>query len=237
MYLTDISIKRPIMMSMFLVVFVLFGALMYNKMSLEFTPEIAPPIITVQTVYPGAGPQEVETQVTKKIEDAISSVSKIDYTQSFSMENVSFVQIVFIIDKDVNLARQEIKDKIDGILNDLPEDAKIPLVQRYDPTVMPIVDLVLSGPLSATELYDLADRKLKNRFSQIDGVATVDLTGGQEREINVRMDSKTLLQHSVSLQQIAGILAAQNREMPAGNFQRRSQEYSVRMNGEFKDVE
>ena len=237
MFLSDISIKRPIMMSMFLIVFVLFGGLMYTKMNLEFTPEVSFPVITVQTVYPGAGPREIETQVTKKIEDAVSSVSQIDYIQSYSMENVSYVMIAFQMNKDVNLARQEVKDKVDGILNDLPNDAKLPLVQRYDPTVMPIVDLVFSGPLSPTQLYDLADKQLKNRFSQIDGVATVDLTGGQEREINVSMDSKTVMQRSVPLQQIAGILAAQNREMPAGNFKRGSQEYSVRLSGEFKDVE
>ncbi len=236
MFLSDISIKRPIMMSMFLIVFVLFGALMYKKMNLELTPEISLPIITIQTVYPGAGPKEIETQVTKKVEDAIASVSQIDYIQSFSMENVSFVQIVFDMNKDVYLARQEVKDKVDGILNDLPEDADLPLVQRYDPTVMPIVDIILSGPLSSTELYELADKQLKNRFSQIDGVATVDLTGGQEREILVNLDGKTVLQRSVPLQQVAGMIAAQNREMPAGNFQRRSQEYAVRMKGEFEDI-
>jgi hydrophobic/amphiphilic exporter-1 (mainly G- bacteria), HAE1 family len=237
MFLSDISIKRPIMISMFLIVFVLFGGLMYTKMNLEFTPEISFPIITVQTVYPGAGPKEIETQVTKKIEDAVSSVSQIDYIQSYSMENVSYVLVAFQMNKDVNLARQEVKDKVDGILNDIPDDAQLPLVQRYDPTVMPIVDLVLYGSLSPTQLYDLADKQLKNRFSQIDGVATVDLTGGQKREINVSIESKTLFQRSVSLQQIAGVLAAQNLEMPAGQFQRNSQEFSVRMNGEFKDIE
>ena len=237
MFLSDISIKRPIMMSMFLIVFVLFGGLMYTKMNLELTPEITLPIITVQTVYPGASPREIETQVTKKIEDEVSSVSEIDYIQSYSMENVSFVQVVFKMGKDVQLARQEVKDKVDGILNDLPDDAELPLVQRYDPTVMPIVDIILSGPLSPTEIYDLADKQLKNNIAQINGVATVNIIGGQEREINVTMDSKTVLQRSVPLQQVAGILAAQNMDMPAGQFQRKSQEYSVRMKGEFADVQ
>ncbi len=237
MFLSDISIKRPIMMSMFLLVFVLFGALMYTRMNLELTPEISLPVITIQTVYPGAGPREIETQVTKKIEDAVSSVSQIDYIQSFSMENISFVQIMFDLDKDVYLARQEVKDKVDGVLNDLPEDIELPLVQRYDPTVMPIVDLVLSGPLSPTGLYDLADKDLKNRLSQIDGVATIDITGGQEREIRVDLDGKTVLQRSIPLQQVAGMLAAQNRDMPSGEFQRRSREFAVRMDGEFPDVD
>lgn len=225
------------MMSMFLIVFVLFGGLMYTRMNLELTPDLSFPIITVQTVYPGATPREIETQVTKKIEDEVSSVAQIDYIQSYSMENVSFVMIVFEMNKDVHLARQEVKDKVDAILNNLPDDAEIPLVQRYDPTVMPIVDIVVSGPLSPTALYEFADKQLKNRFSQIDGVATISLTGGQEREINVSMDTKTVLQHSVPLQKVAGILAAQNMDMPSGNFERRSQEYSVRMKGEFESVQ
>ena len=101
MFLSDISIKRPIMMSMILIVFVFFGALSYKNMNLEMTPETAMPIITVQTVFPGAGPQEVEVQVTKKIEDAISSVSQIDFVQSYSMENVSYILINFDLNKDV----------------------------------------------------------------------------------------------------------------------------------------
>ncbi|MCE5249398.1 efflux RND transporter permease subunit [bacterium] len=237
MFLSDISIKRPIMMSMILLVFVFFGVLSYKNLNLELTPEIAMPIITVQTVYPGAGPQEVEVQVSKKIEDAISSVSEIDFTQSYSMENVSYILINFDLNKDVYIALQEVKDKVDGILNDLPTDAEIPLVQRYDPTVLPVVDIILSGPVPIIDLYDLADKDLKSRFAQISGVATVNLTGGQEREITVTADSKTVLQQSVTLQQIAGVLAAQNIDMPGGNIERRNREYSVRLKGEFGDIE
>lgn len=237
MFLSDISIKRPIMMSMFLIVFVIFGAISYKSMNLEFTPEINLPMVTVQTIYPGAGPQEIETQITKKIEDEVSSVAKIDYIQSYSMENVSYVMVVFDLDKDVYLALQEVKDKVDGVLNDLPDDAETPLVQRYDPTVLPVVDLVLYGDKPVTELYDLADKQLKNRFSQVGGVATVNLVGGQEREIKVSVDGKTVLQQSVPLQQIASILASQNIDMPGGNFERNSQEYAVRLKGEYKDVD
>lgn len=225
------------MMSMFLIVFVLFGWLAYRGMSLELTPEVSMPMIAVQTIYPGASPKEIETQITKKIEDAVSPVSEIDYIQSYSMENVSYVLVVFEMTKDANLARQEVKDKVDAILNDLPGDADIPVVQRYDPTEVPVMELILSGPASGAELYEFADKHLKNRFAQINGVATVGVTGGQEREIRVEMDSKTVLQQSASLQQVAGVLAAQNMDIPGGNFQRNEREYSVRMKGEFPDVE
>jgi len=237
MFLSDISIKRPIMMSMLLIVFVFFGAFYYFRMNLEMTPEMNLPVVTVQVIYPGANPADLETQVTKKIEDAVASVSEINYIESYSMESVSYVLIMFDLSKDVHIALQEVKDKVDGILNDLPADAETPIVQRYDPSVLPVVNMVLSGSIPKTELYELADKKLKNRFSQISGVATVNLSGGQKREINVSIDSKTILQQSVSLKQIATLLAYQNIDIPGGNFKRRSQEYSVRLNGEFDNVE
>lgn len=237
MFLSDISIKRPILISMVLIVFVMFGALSYSDMNLELTPEINMPMITIQTIYGGASPVELETQVSKKIEDAIASISGINYIQSYSMESVSFVLITFDLDKDVYEALQEVKDKVDGIVNNLPEDAELPLVQKFDPTNMPVVDIVLSGELPMTELYDLADKKIKVRFSQLEGVANVNLTGGQEREIRVELDNKTVLQHSIPLTQLTQILTAQNMDMPGGNIERFSQEYSIRLNGQFPDIE
>jgi len=237
MFLADLSIKRPIMMSMVLIVFVLFGGMAYVGMNLELTPPIDLPMITVQTIYGGAGPEELELQVSKKIEDAVASIAGIDYVQSYSMENVSLVMVAFDLDKDVYLALQEVKDKVDGLANDLPDAADPPIVQRFDPTVMPVVNLVLSGPVSTTELYDLADKDLSPLLAQIPGVADVQLTGGQEREIRVAFDNRVVLQRNISLAQIGQILAAQNMDMPGGNFQRESQEYSVRLEGEFNNVQ
>ena len=236
MFLSDLSIKRPIMVSMGLLVFLLFGTLAYFGMSLNLTPDVDIPYVTVQTIYAGAGPKEVETQVTKKIEDAVSSISKIDEMTSYSMESVSFVILKFELDKDVDIANQEVKDKIDAILNDLPDDSDRPIVQKFDIAEEPILDIILSGHLDITQLYDLADKRLKDRFAQLDGVARVDLTGGQEREVRVELDSRTVFQNSISLPQLAQILAAHNLDMPGGNFQKRTQEYSVRLKGEFDAV-
>ena len=237
MFLSDISIKRPIMMSMFLIVFVLFGAMAYFGMNLELTPQIDLPMVTVQTIYGGAGPQELESQVSKRIEDAVSPISGIDYIQSYSMDNVSLVLIAFDLSKDVNIGLNEVKDKVDGIVNALPDDADLPVIQKMDINALPVVNLVFSGPQPITELYDYTDRYLQNRLSQIKGVANVEVTGGQEREIRVEMDNKIVLQHSISLPQLAQILAAQNMDMPGGNFKRKTQEYTVRLEGEFNDVE
>ena len=119
MFLSTMSIKRPIMVSMFLIAFVVFGAMAYFGLNLNLMPDVELPFVTIQTVYPGAGPKEIEIQITKKIEDAVSTVSKIDYIRSFSMEGVSIVIMKFDLDKDGDIANQETKDKVNGILNDL----------------------------------------------------------------------------------------------------------------------
>ena len=236
MFLSDLSIKRPILISMVLMVFVLFGALAYFGMNLDLVPDADFPMITVQTVYPGAGPREIETQVSKRIEDAVSTISKIEEIVSYSMEGVSYVIITFDLDKDIDIANHEVKDKVDGIAHDLPDDSEKPVIQKFDINAMPIVDVVLAGDMEPTELFDIADKRLRDRFSQIEGVAQVDLTGGEEREIRVELENRIVFQNSISLAQLAGLLDAQNLDMPGGHFTQSNQEYSVRLKGEVSDV-
>ncbi|MCK4404503.1 MAG: efflux RND transporter permease subunit [candidate division Zixibacteria bacterium] len=237
MFLSDLSIRRPVMISMVLAALLLFGVLAYMGLSLQLFPDVDFPAVTVETVYPGAGPKEMETQITKPIEDAISTISRIDEIQSFSMDGFSFVVIIFELGKDVDIANQEVKDKVDAILNDLPDESNRPIIQKFDIGDVSVVDLVLSGDLEMTELYEIGDKRLKDRFSQVEGVAQVDLSGGQEREIRVELDNRTVFQNSISLSQLSQILGAQNLDMPGGQFQQRSQEYSVRLKGEFEDIQ
>jgi HAE1 family hydrophobic/amphiphilic exporter-1 len=237
MFLSDLSIKRPVMASMALGALLLFGVIAYLGLSLQLFPDIDFPAVTVQTIYAGAGPREIETQITKPIEDAISSISRIDEIQSYSMDGASFVVIIFELGKDVNIANQEVKDKVDAILGDLPDDCDRPIIQKFDVGNESVVDLILSGDLEATELYEIADKRFKDRFSQIEGVAQVELSGGQEREIRVELDNRIVFQNSISLSQLSQILGAQNLNIPGGQFQQRSQEYSVRLTGEFEDIE
>ncbi|MBN1997954.1 efflux RND transporter permease subunit, partial [candidate division KSB1 bacterium] len=236
MFLSDLSIKRPIMISMVLIALMLFGAIAFFGLNLDLLPDVSVPVVTIQTVYPGGGPQEIENQVTKRIEDAVSSISQIDEMTSFSMEAVSFVVLRFELAKDIDVAQQEVKDKVDAILNVLPDEAERPIIQKMDISAKPVIDVILSGDLEMTELYDLADKKLRNRFAQIQGVASVNVTGGGEREIRIELDNRTVFQHKISLVQLAGILGMQNIEMPGGNFEQRSQEYAVRLKGEFDKI-
>jgi HAE1 family hydrophobic/amphiphilic exporter-1 len=237
MFLSDLSIKRPVLTSMVLVALLLFGVLAYLSLNLQLFPDVDFPAVTIQTIYPGAGPQEIETQITKPIEDAVSSIRQIDEIRSYSMEGASFIVMLFDLDKNVDIANQEVKDKVDAILNDLPKDSDRPIIQKFDVTAMPVVEIVLYGDMAMTDLYDFADRRLRDRFSQIEGVADVELTGGQKREIRIQLDNRTVFQNSISLNQLSQILQAQNLDMPGGQFQISSQEYSVRLKGKFENLQ
>ena len=236
MFLSDISIKRPIMMSMFLIVFVLFGTIAYFTMSLDLTPKMDVPIITIQTIYTGAGPQEIETQITKKIEDEISSISKIDQITSYSMEAISIIVVQFEMDKDIDIGNQEIKDKIDKIINELPEDAELPTSEKLDINAWPVVELILTGDLGSRELWEIADKQLKDRFSQIEGVARTDISGGQQREIQAIIDDRAIFENRLDFNTISQIIAANNLNLPSGNFQKQTQEYTIRMNGDYLNL-
>lgn len=220
-------------MSMFLIVFLLFGTLGFLAMSLDLMPTVDIPYITIQTIYPGSGPKEVETQITKKVEDAVSSISMIDEMTSYSMEGISYVVIKFEMGKDADIANQEVKDKIDKILNNLPEDAELPIIEKLNLNEHPVIELVLTGNLSSRDLWEIADKQLKDRFTQIEGVARADISGGQQREIQVILNDRAIFENKLSFSQLSQIIAANNITLPGGNFQKQSQEYTVRMTGEF----
>lgn len=235
MFFAKISINRPVMTTMGLLVFLIFGAIAFFSLNLNLAPDVEIPYVTISTIYPGAGPKEVETLISKRLEDAVSSVTKIERVESYSLDGISILIIEFQLGKDVNVANQEVKDKVDAILNDLPADAQTPIVQKVDLKAFPVVDVILSGNLDPRELYEIADKTLRDRFSQIEGVATVNLTGGQEREMRIVLDNRTVFENTISLPQLTQILAAHNMDIPGGYFQINDQEYTVRLQGEFSD--
>ncbi len=237
MFLAKLSINRPVLTTMILLVLLLFGALSYVNLNLNQMPDIQIPFISISTVYPGAGPKEIETQITKKIEDEISTISEIERIESYSMESVSIIIMEFQLSKDVNIANQEVKDKIDAILNQLPDDAERPLIQKVDFAAFPFMNIVLRGDTDPRELHRIANKQLKDRFSQIAGVAKVNIVGGVEREVQVNLDNKTVFENSISLPQLMQILMVQNQDIPGGYFKLGDQEFSVRLEGKFPDLE
>lgn len=236
MFLSKMSIKRPIMMSMFLLVFVIFGALAYLGIPLNLIPEMDIPFVTITTIYPGASPTEIETQVTDRIEDAVSSVALLKNTTSYSMDNVGLTILEFEMGKDVDIANTEVKDKISRIINDFPDDAQEPVIEKLDINAESVLEVVVSGKVAPVELYRISNDIIKEKFMQVDGAGRVTITGGQEREIHVEFDDKVVIENILSLPQISGIIAAENMNMPGGNFKNTGQEYSVRLEGEVNDL-
>lgn len=237
MVIAKVSIKRPIATTMGIFVFLIFGWLAYLNLSLDQMPDVEIPYVTVQTVYPGAGPKEIETLISKRIEDAVSTISEIEKIESYSLDGFSVVIIEFKLSKKVDIANQEVKDKVDAIINDLPDDAQTPIIEKVDLRAFPIIDVVLSGDVDPRELYEIADKTLKDRFSQIEGVARVDITGGQEREIRIVLNNRVIYENMISLPQLLQILQSHNMNIPGGYFQIKDQEYTVRLEGEFDNAQ
>lgn len=192
----------------------IFGLLSFFRLNLNLQPDVEIPYVTISTVYPGAGPKEIETLISKRIEESVSTLSKIERVESYSLDGLSIIIIEFQLKKDIDVATQEVKNKVDEIINDLPEDSKKPIVQKVDIKSFPVVDLVLSGNLDPRQLYEIADKTLKDRFSQLDGVADVQITGGQEREVRVILNNKEVYENSISLPQLSQILKMHNMDIP-----------------------
>lgn len=236
MFLSDLSIKRPILMTMVLVALLLFGVIAYTGLSLSLMPEINVPYVTVQTTYAGASPNEIATQITELIEDQIGTISGIKGIQSYSLDSASIIIIEFELSKDADVATQEVKDKVDQIINDLPDDADAPIVQKVDITAFPVVNLVLRGDIEMSELTHLAQTTVKDQLARIDGVGEVTVSGGREREIRVEFDNRTIYENSISLVQVSHVLAATNLDMPGGNIQVHGYDLPVRLSGELETV-
>jgi HAE1 family hydrophobic/amphiphilic exporter-1 len=238
MHIVDLSIKRPVLMLMGIFALVLFGILAYFSISISLFPNITVPYITIQTVYAGASPDVIETQITKKLEDQVASVSQLKSLTSYSMDSASVIIAEFEIRKDENLALQEVKDKVEVIISDLPDDADRPKISKVDiASAMPVMNIILEGDMEPSELYTFGNTTVRDSLAQVAGVSNIDLSGGQEREIRVEFDRATVFSHRIPLAQIAGILGAASIDLPGGNFQLGSQDIPARMEGEFNDLD
>ncbi len=231
-------VKHKVTTVMFVLVFVVLGLFSYSNLMIEKTPKVDFPIVTVSVTYPGATPLEVETLVVKKIEDAISEISEIKKVKSQSYDSFGYIFVEFLLSADVNVKSIEVKDKVEAILNDLPDVIEKPVIEKYDPLIEPVLDIVLisdSGDLR--EVYEYADKTLKTQFSSIRGVAKVDVYGGKKRQINVRLDPMLMKQHYISINEVIAALMARNKNVPAGDIEKGYDALSVRFTGEFTSVE
>ena len=237
MKLAEISIKRPSLVIVLFTILTLGGLFSYTLLGYELIPKFDSNAITITTVYPGASPSEVENTVTKKIEDAVASLENIKKLESKSMENVSLVTIQLVSGADADYALNDAQRKINAILKDLPDDIDPPSLNKFSLDDLPIMTLSATGKMDEAAFYDLVDKRVSPALSRVNGVAQVNLIGGQEREIQVSLDAEKLKGYGLSVPQVQQLVLSSNLDFPTGNVQTREQSILVRLAGKYKTVE
>ena len=237
MKLAEISIKRPSLVIVLFTILTLGGLFSYSQLGYELIPKFEMNVITVSTVYPGASPSEVENTVTKKMEDAIASLENIKKIDSKSYESLSVVSITLTSNANVDVSMNDAQRKINAILSDLPEDAKTPSLNKFSLSDMPIITIGANGKMDEAAFYDLIDKKIAPVLSRVQGVAQVNIIGGQEREIQVNLDATKMQGYGLSVPQVQQIILASNLDFPTGNIQTREQKILIRLAGKYKSVD
>jgi hydrophobic/amphiphilic exporter-1 (mainly G- bacteria), HAE1 family len=233
--LAEICVRRPVFATMLILSLTVVGIFSFFSLGVDLFPKIDLPTITVTVVNQGASPQEIETEITDKVEGAVNTISGIDELRSTSVEGVSQVFITFLLDKNADIAGQEVRDKVDLVVPDLPETAEKPIVQKLDTDAAPVLRIAVSAPRSLREVTDVADKQIKDRIESINGVGQVEIVGGREREIQVWVDPDKLRAYNVTVAEVAAAVRSQNLEVPGGRVDEGARELTVRTLGRIPD--
>lgn len=238
MTLTELSIKRPSFIIVIFTILIGGGLISYNQLSYELLPDFSPPILTVTTLYPGASPATVETQVAKPLEDALSGLENISEVTTFSMDNASIVMLEFKASADIDVALEDAQRKVNTILNDLPEGAKSPTIAKIEPNAAPVLQVsAIAKNMDDRDFMELMDKQLLPQIKQTKGVAEVQVIGGEKRAFRVDVDKDRLKMYGLSLGQVNQIVAAANVEFPTGKLKNETEQMTVRLAGKFQTVD
>ncbi|MGH9939962.1 MAG: efflux RND transporter permease subunit, partial [Blastocatellia bacterium] len=233
--LAEICVRRPVFATMLILALVAVGSFSYFSLGVDLFPRVDFPTITVTVINMGASPEDIETEVTEKVESVVSTISGIDELRSTSVEGVSQVFITFVLEKDPDVAAAETRDKIELIRSDLPETAEAPIVTKLDTDATPVLRLVVSGPSPLREVTDVADREIRERLENVSGVGQVQLIGGSRREIQIQIDPNRLRAYNLTAGETAAAVRSQNLTLPGGRVSEGQRELSVRTLGRIID--
>ncbi len=236
MFLSDLSIKRPVLATMMIMALVVLGLFSYRRLSIDLFPDIDFPFLVIQTRYPGASPESVEREVTKKIEEAINPVQGVKQVQSTSTEGFSTIFVEFNLETNIMDAQADVRSKIDAIRLDLPNDIDPPIISRANPSDQPIMSLAVRGqgwPLR--ELTRLADEVVSRRIENIPGVGNVSIVGGLKREIHILLQPDRMEALGVSPDMVVNAINRENEDVPAGRVEGGNNESLVRVQGRVKN--
>jgi len=236
MNIVETSIKKPLIIGVIFTLLALGGLISFNQLNLNLLPKFEMPILTVQTVYPGAGASEVETTVTKKVEDALSTLENLKKISSTSMEGVSIIVIELNAGSDANIAVQEAQRKISAIKSNLPTDVKESSINKLALDERAILNVAASSSLPSTQFYKLVEDRIQARLAKLPGVGAVQISGGKERQIKVNIDVEKLKAYKLSVLQVLSVIQSANMEIPAGNVENKSSVYSVRLAAKYASL-
>lgn len=225
------------MMTMVIMVLAVIGIYSLLDLGIDMFPKIEFPFVSVMTVYPGAGPEEVETLISQPIEEEVSSINGVKNVQSVSQEGLSFVFVEFQLEKNIDIAGIDVKEKVDAIRYELPEDIEAPAISKFDMSSIPIMNLAVSSPRPLDEVYQMTDKVIKQELGKIQGLANIDLLGGKIREIRIEADKNALAARGLSLSNLIMAVQYENLNVPSGHIVEGRKEFSIRMAGEFSSVD
>ena len=237
MTISNFCIRRPVFTLMLIGALVVFGMTAYRSLGVSLFPDVDFPVVTVTVVYEGADPETVETEVTDVIEEAVNTISGIKSLRSESAEGISMCFIEFELDRNVDVASQDVRDKVAGIRADLPTEIEAPVIEKFDPDSAPILSIVLSGPTSIRELTRLADDTIKPQIEGIEGVGSVKLVGGRDREVRVWLRVDDLRTYGLAAQDVINALQQENVEFPGGRVESENREVVIKTLGEMETVQ
>ncbi len=237
MNITEISIKRPSLIIVLFSVLTLLGFIGYKNLSYELMPDFNQPVVVIKTVYPGAEPNEVETSVSRKIEDALSNLEGVDYLVTKSLPNASIIIANLKYGTDLDKTMQDAQRYIDNIRKDLPQDILSPLMSKVSPNDLPIMSISATSNLSSTEFYQKMKDDYLPQIQQIKGVAEITVLGGEEREIQVKINQDKLKLYKISMIQVVEAINKSGLDLPAGKVQTDKESNSVRLTGKFTSLE
>jgi len=235
-WLAAISVRRPVFASVIILVFVVVGVLGYSRLPVDRFPKIEFPTVAVVTRQDGATPREVESEITDRIEEAVNTVAGIDELRSISSEGISQVLVSFVLEKDIDVAAQEVRDRIARIIPELPEGTDTPIIEKLDPDAAPVMNLALVAEKPVREITEYADKVLRRQLESVPGVGQITLLGGRLRQINVWLDPVRLRSFGLTAVDIQRSLRAQNVQIPAGTVKNAASEAGFRVVGKARSL-
>ncbi len=237
MKISDVAIDRPVFTVMASAAVLVMGGLALFRLGVDLFPDVSFPVVAITTTYPGAAPEEIEQQITRPIEEAVSTINGVDVVRSFSRDSVSVVIVLFKLDVDLLRATTDTREKVQSVKNSLPDDAEDPQVAKFDPSATPIMIYTVRSDRSATETRRIVDDIIRPTLETVPGVGSITLMGGTVREIQVDLDQTKLQAVGLSVTAVAQALRAEGFDLPGGRITQGGRELSVKAQGRFKNTE